>query len=57
MVDQNAFSRPLTAETRAKIVADAMGMGTPEERRKRVYEAALDQIRSAEAWAVQRTEQ
>jgi hypothetical protein len=34
-------------EIRARIVADAMGHGPPVERRQRVYEAALHQIRAA----------
>jgi len=44
-------ARPLSPEMRARIIVDAMGLGTIEDRKKRVYEAALEQIRNAIAQA------
>ena len=50
-VAEKIDARPLSPEMRARIIVDAMGLGSIEDRKKRVYEAALEQIRNAVAAA------
>lgn len=50
--DEDAPPTVMSAEMRAALVRDAIGRLTEGDCRKRVYDAALEQIRNAEAMAV-----
>lgn len=54
MTDPNRIMSP---EFRARLISDEVGMGPIDQRKQRVFNAALEHIRAAEAIAANRARQ